>query len=69
MGKEKKVNPVDAARRKEKLKDLKRNRELRKQHRDVALHKMTPQDIQDEILKIQRMGHTASHRTRPHHHN
>jgi hypothetical protein len=66
MAKDKQVNPVEAARRKEKAKELKRNRDLRKQHRDVALHQMTADAIREEINKISRMGHDASQQ--PHSH-
>lgn len=52
MGRDSNFNPVDAARKKEKQKDLKRNRDLRKQHREAALKKMTSMEIQQEIDRI-----------------
>ena len=56
MPKERRVNPVDAARRAEKAKDLKRNRALRKAHREATIQQMTPADISEEIAKITRLG-------------
>ena len=50
------MNPVDDARRKEKAKELKRNRELRKAHREEALQRMTVAELNDEIVRITRLG-------------
>ena len=55
MPKERELNPVAAQRKKEKAKELKRNRELRKQHRDATLHAMTPDDIEQQLSKIRRV--------------
>ena len=50
------MNPVDAARKKEKVKELKRNRDLRKAQREVQLKRMTPEEISEQITKITRLG-------------
>ena len=55
MPKDRELNPVAAHRKKEKAKELKRNRELRKQHRDAALHAMTVDDIEQQLSKIRRL--------------
>lgn len=63
MAKERKLNPVDAARKKEKAKELKRNKELRKQHREQTMKQMTPDEIREEINKINRLGQCTLHHT------
>ena len=55
MAKDRELNPVAAQRKKEKAKELKRNRELRKQHRETTLHSMTPDDIEQQLSKIRRL--------------
>lgn len=56
MGKRKKnLNPADAFRKKQRKKALKRNKEKRLAQRDLRLKIMTPEQIMNEIRKIERM--------------
>ena len=53
------VNPVDAERRREKSRDIKRHREQRRVQRDAKIERSSPDDIRGAIEAINRAGRTA----------
>ena len=55
MPKDRELNPVAAQRKKDKAKELRRNRDLRKQHREATLHSLTPDAIEQQLGKIRRV--------------
>ena len=60
MAKDRDVDPVTAQRRKEKAKEAKRNRDIRKAHRDATLHAMTPDAIEEQLGKIRRLERSGT---------